>query len=81
MLGTELGKKLDTCYVVLSIDLYGSETWTLRKLQWKYLGSFEMWCWKRIENIKRPESVNNEIIESMKEKRTLLNNILRRIIF
>ena len=36
-------KKLVTCYV-WSIALYGSETWTLRKLVRKYLESFEMWC-------------------------------------
>ena len=30
-------------YYVESIALYGSETWTLGKLQWKYLVSFERW--------------------------------------
>ena len=34
-------KKLVRCYV-WSIALYGSETWTLRKLERKYLESFEM---------------------------------------
>jgi hypothetical protein len=27
-----------------SIALYGAETWTLRKVDQKYLESFEMWC-------------------------------------
>ena len=45
-----LGKKLVRCYV-WSIALYDSETWTLRKLEWKYLESFEMWCWRRMEKI------------------------------
>jgi hypothetical protein len=39
-------------YYVWSIALYGSETWTLTKLQRKYLESFEMWCWRRMEKIK-----------------------------
>ena len=47
----ELEKKLVRCYV-WSIALYGSETWTLRKLERKYLDSFEMWCWRRMEKIK-----------------------------
>jgi hypothetical protein len=47
------------CYV-WSIALYGSETWTLRKFEQKYLESFKMWCWKRMEKIKRPEKVTNE---------------------
>ena len=31
---------------------YVSETWTVRKLEQKYLMSFEMWCWMRMEKIK-----------------------------
>jgi hypothetical protein len=37
----ELRKKLVKCYI-WSIALYGAETWTLRKLDQKYLESFEM---------------------------------------
>ena len=38
-----------------------------------------MWCWKRMEKIKWPEKVTNEqVLERVGEKRTLLNNILRR---
>ena len=50
----ELRKKLATCYV-WSIATYGSEIWTLRKLERKYLESFEIWCWRRMEKIKLPE--------------------------
>ena len=42
---------------VWSIALYGSETWTLRKLEWNYLKNFEMWCWRRIEKIRWPKKV------------------------
>ena len=38
-LNIELRKKLVSCYV-WSIALYGSETWTLRKLEQKYLERF-----------------------------------------
>ena len=38
-----------------------------------------MWCWRRMEKIKWPEKVTNEqVLEHIGEKRTLLNNILRR---
>ena len=37
----KIRKKLVRCYV-WSILLYGSETWTLRKLKQKYLESIEM---------------------------------------
>jgi hypothetical protein len=49
-LDLNLRKKLVKCYI-WSIVLYGAETWTLRKLDQKYLESFEMWCWRRREKI------------------------------
>ena len=50
-LNIEPKKKL-VRYYVWSIALYGSETWTLRKLEQKYLESFEICCWRRKEKIK-----------------------------
>jgi hypothetical protein len=38
----ELRKKLVKCYI-WSTALYGAETWTLQKLDQKYLKIFEMW--------------------------------------
>jgi len=38
------------CYI-WGITLYGAETWTLRAVDQKHLGSFEMWCWRRMEKI------------------------------
>ena len=38
-----------------------------------------MWCWKRMEKIKWSEKLTNEqVLDRIGEKRTLLNNILRR---
>ena len=57
----------------------GSETWTLKTLERKYLESFEMGCWRRMEKIKWPEKVTNEqVLEHIGEKRAFLNNILHR---
>ena len=50
----ELMKKLVTCYF-WNIALFDSETWTLRKLEWKYWESFEMCCWRKMEKIKWSE--------------------------
>jgi hypothetical protein len=46
-------------HYVWSIASYGSETWTLRKLEQKYLENFEM-CWRRMEKTKWSEKVINE---------------------
>ena len=77
-LNIELREKLVRCYV-WSIALYGSETLTLKKLERKYLESFEMGYWRRTEKTKWSEKVNNEhILERIGERRILLNNILCR---
>jgi hypothetical protein len=55
----ELRKKLVKCYV-WSIALYGAESWTLRAVDQKHLGSFEMWCWRRMEKISWTDHVRNE---------------------
>jgi hypothetical protein len=49
-LDLNLRKKLVKCYI-WSIALYGAETWVLRKVDQKYLESFEMWSWRRMEKI------------------------------
>ena len=42
-----------------------------------FLESFEMWCWRRMEEIKWSEKVTNEqVLGHIGEKRALLNNIL-----
>jgi len=40
-LDLNLMKKLEACYI-WSIDFYCVETWTLREVDQKYVGSFEM---------------------------------------
>ena len=44
-----LRKKLVPCYYTWSIDLYVAELWKLRKIDQKYLASFEVLCWRRTE--------------------------------
>ena len=47
-LGLNLRKKLVKRYI-WSMALYGAETWTLRAADQKYLESFKIWCWRRME--------------------------------
>jgi len=35
-------------YILNTVLVYGAETWTLRKVDRKYLESFEMWCQKGV---------------------------------
>jgi len=39
------------------------------KVDQKYPESFEMWCWRRMENSSRPDRVRNEdVLQRVKEK-------------
>jgi hypothetical protein len=58
--------------------LCGAATWTLQKVDQKYLGSFEIRCWTRLEKIGGTHHVGSEVLLSVKEKRNALQSIKRR---
>ena len=62
------------CYI-WNIALYGAEKWTFRKVDHKYRESFEIWCWKRMEEIVWTHRVRNEeILHTVKVKRNIIIN-------
>ena len=66
------------CYI-WSMALYGAETWTLREVDRKYLESFEMWCWIRLEKISWTDHVRNEeVLLRVNEQRNILHEIRKR---
>jgi hypothetical protein len=74
-LDLNLRKKLVKCYI-WNIALYGAETWTLRKVDQKYLEGFEMWCWRRIDKISWTDRVRNEeVLHRVNEERNILHTI------
>jgi hypothetical protein len=73
-----LRAKLVNCYS-WSMDLYGNQTWTLWKVDQKYLGRFEMWCWRKMEKISWTDRVRNEeVLHTVKEERNILHTVKRR---
>jgi hypothetical protein len=56
----------------------GAESWTLGKVDEKYLGSFEMWCWRRMEEIVWTDCVRNKVLQRVKEERNIIYTIKRR---
>jgi hypothetical protein len=60
----------------LSIAVYGAETWTLPKVDQKYLESYEMWCWRRMEKISWTDRVRNEeVLHRVKEERNIIHTV------
>jgi hypothetical protein len=63
---------------VWSVALYGSEAWTIGKIDQKRLEAFETWCWRRMLKIKWTDKMRNEeVYRRIDEERTLWNNIER----
>ena len=52
-------RNLLKCYI-WCIVLYGAETWTVWKVDPKYLGSYEVWCWRRLEKISWTDRERNK---------------------
>jgi hypothetical protein len=69
-----LRKKLVKCYI-WSIALEGAGTWTLRKVDQKFMESFEMWCWRRTEKIGWTDRVINEVLGRVNEVRNILQSM------
>jgi hypothetical protein len=42
------------------------------------LGSFEMWCWRRMEEISWTDHVRNGVLPRVKEQRNILHEISKR---
>ena len=38
-----LGRKIMT-----NPDMYGCESWTIKKAEWGRIDAFELWCWRRL---------------------------------
>jgi hypothetical protein len=75
--GLSLRKKLLKSYI-LSAAFSGAETWTLRKVDQKYLESSEMWCRRRTEKISWTDRVRNEEVLYTVKDRNILSTIKRR---
>jgi hypothetical protein len=59
--------------------LYGAETWTIRKVDQKYLEGFVMWFWRRMEKLSWTDSLRNaEVLHRVKEEKSSLHTLKRR---
>jgi len=70
-LDLNLRQKLLKCYI-RSTALYGAEKSILRKLDNKFLQSFQMWHWRRMLKISWTDRVKDEVSQTVKEERHVL---------
>jgi len=70
-LNLSLRKKLVKCYV-WNVALCGAEPGALRKLDQKYIESFELRCWGRMEKLTLADRVGKEVLQRVREDRNVL---------
>ena len=64
--------------LVFSIALYGFETWTLTQNEKTTISSFELWCWRRMLNIKwQDHTTIISVLEIVHNPKSLVNIILQ----
>ena len=34
--------------MVFPVVMYGCESWTIKKAEWRRVDAFELWCWRRL---------------------------------
>jgi len=55
-----------------------SFVWTLRKVLQKYFKSFDMWFYRRMEKISWTDHMGIEVLQGIKEERSILQTMRRR---
>jgi hypothetical protein len=58
-----------------SIATYGTEIWTLREVDQKYLEIFVICYWKRMEKISWNDRVRNEVLQRVEGEGNIINKI------
>ena len=50
--------------MVFPVVMYGCESWTIKKAEWRRIDAFELWCWRRLLRVawtaRRSNSVNSK---------------------
>jgi hypothetical protein len=71
---------MQLCVVLhLEDSLCGAATWTCQEVDQKYLESFGIWRWRRVEKISWTDRVaNEEVLHGVKEERNILHTVNRR---
>ena len=48
--------------MVFPVVMYGCESWTIKKAEWRRIDAFELWCWKRLLRVPWKERRFNQSI-------------------
>ena len=46
--------------MVFPVVMYGCESWTIKKAEWRRIDAFELWCWRRDRKSTRLNSSHSQ---------------------
>ena len=65
--------------LVWTVALYGCETWVMSKKEIERLDAFEMWVWRRMEEISwMDKKTNEEVLKYVGEERRIVETVVKR---
>ena len=51
--------------MVFPVVVYGCESWTIKKAEWRRIDAFELWCWRRLLRV--PWTARRSNLSTLKE--------------
>ena len=48
--------------MVFPVVMYGCESWTIKKAEWRRIDAFELWCWRRLLKVPWTARKSNQSI-------------------
>ena len=48
--------------MIFPVVIYGCESWTIRKAEYRRIDAFELWCWRRLLRVPWTERTSNQPI-------------------
>ena len=64
--------------MVFPVVMYGCESWTIKKAEWRRIDAFELWCWRRLLRVPWTSRRSNQsILKEISPKCSLEGLMLR----
>ena len=63
--------------MVFPVDMYGCESWTIKKAECQRIDAFELWCWRRLLRVPWIARSNQSILMKVSPEYSLEGRILK----
>ena len=63
--------------MVFPVDMYGCESWTIKKAERRRIDAFELWCWRRLLRVPWTARSNQSILKEVSPEYSLEGLMLK----